>query len=189
MRPFGFTDSDYAELLALYLGDGHIVRTGRADRLRLFLDSRYDRIVTDARELLERCFHGRRVGCFEAHGGTMTVLSVYCTHLRCIFPQHGEGKKHERPIVLEPWQREVLEREPWPFIRGCIRSDGCVFVNRTGRYEYLSYDFKNKSADILGLFTDACELAGVAYRRYVGHVRIYRRESVALMLQHVGRKE
>ena len=27
-----------------------------------------------------------------------------------------------------------------------------MFVNRTGRYEYLSYDFKNKSADILGLF-------------------------------------
>jgi hypothetical protein len=188
-RPFGFTDADYAELLALYLGDGHIVRTGRSDRLRLFLDSRYERIVVEARELLRRCFPGRPVGSINGHGGTMTVLSVYCTHLSCVFPQHGPGKKHERPIVLEQWQRHLLEREPWPFLRGCIRSDGCVFINRTGRYSYLSYDFKNSSADILGLFTDACDLVGVRYRRYARHVRICRRESVALMLDHVGIKD
>jgi Homeodomain-like domain-containing protein len=188
-RPFAFTDADYAELLALYLGDGHIVRTGRSDRFRLFLDSRYQRVIVDARELLERCFPGRPVGTIYAHGGTMTVLSLYCTHLACVFPQHGPGKKHERPIVLEPWQRHVVEHEPWPFLRGCIRSDGCVFVNRTGPYSYLSYDFKNRSADILGLFTDACDLVDVEYRRYADHVRIYRRGSVALMLDHVGIKD
>ena len=27
---------------------------------------------------------------------------------------------------------------PWAFVRGCIRSDGCSFINRTGRYAYLS---------------------------------------------------
>jgi hypothetical protein len=56
----------------------------------------------------------------------------------CHFPQAGPGKKHERPIVLEPWQAAIVEAEPWRFLRGCIRSDGCVFINRTGRYEYLS---------------------------------------------------
>ena len=39
-RPMVFTEPDYAELLGLYLGDGHIVRAGRSDRLRLFLDTR-----------------------------------------------------------------------------------------------------------------------------------------------------
>jgi hypothetical protein len=39
------------------------------------------------------------------------------------------------------------------------------------------------------LFTDACELVGVEYRRYAGHVRIYRRASVALMQAEVGLKE
>ena len=188
-RAFGFTEADYTELLGLYLGDGYIARTGRSDRLRLFLDSRYERIVDEAVALLERSFPGRPVGRVPAHGGTMTVVSLYCTHLRCLFPQHGPGKKHERPIVLERWQRLLVEREPWPFLRGCIRSDGCVFVNRTGKYAYLSYDFKNRSADILGLFTDACELVGVEYRRYAGHVRIYRRASVALMQAEVGLKE
>jgi len=188
-RPFSFTDADYAELLGLYLGDGHIAMTGRSDRLRLFLDSAYGRIVAEAAALLERSFPGHPVGRTPAHGGSMTVLSVYCTHLRCLFPQHAAGKKHERPIVLEPWQRALLERQPWPFLRGCIRSDGCVFVNRTGKYAYLSYDFSNRSADILGLFVDACELVGVECRRYAKHVRIYRRASVALMQEHVGLKE
>jgi hypothetical protein len=70
-----------------------------------------------------------------------------------------------------------------------IRSDGCVFVNRTGPYEYVSYDFTNHSADILRLFSIACDIVGVEYRAYGKRVRIYRRESVALMLQHVGLKE
>jgi len=188
-REIEFTEPDYAELLALYLGDGHIVRTGRSDRLRIFLDTRYPGIVCDARALLQRCFPGKGVGWLLSKKGTTTILGVYSTHLRCAFPQHGPGRKHNRPIVLEAWQRAIFERQPWPFLRGCIRSDGCVFINRTGRYSYLSYDFRNRSADILQLFTDACELVGVQYRSYREHVRIYRRESVALMLPHVGMKD
>jgi hypothetical protein len=187
-KPITFTDADYAELLGLYLGDGHIVRTGRSDRLRLFLDTRYQGIVGDAQDLLQRCFPHSGIGIARTAKGTTTIVSLYSTHLRCLFPQHGAGKKHERRIVLEPWQRKALECEPWAFLRGCIRSDGCVFINRTGRYEYLSYDFKNLSDDIRRLFTDTCDRVGVAYRPYATHVRIYRRASVALMEKHVGRK-
>jgi Homeodomain-like domain len=187
-KPIEFTEPDYAELLGLYLGDGHIVRTGRSDRLRLFLDTRYNEIVSEARALLERCFPQHGIGMFRTGKGTTTILSVYCTHLACLFPQHGAGRKHDRSIVLEPWQTAILEREPWRFLRGSIRSDGCVFVNRTGRYEYLSYEFSNLSAQIRELFMDACDLVDVEYRAYRRYVRIYRRESVALMQEHVGSK-
>jgi hypothetical protein len=187
-RRITFTDADYAELLGLYLGDGHIVRAGRSDRLRLFFDTRYSRIISDAHSLLRRCFPERSVGLSRSAEGTTTIVSLYCTHLACLFPQHGAGMKHKRPIKLEDWQRAIVERQPWPFLRGLIRSDGCVFVNRTGPYEYVSYDFRNHSADILELFADACDLVGVEYRAYTKRVRIYRRASVALMLQHVGLK-
>lgn len=40
----------------------------------------------------------------------------------------------EGAIKLEEWQHELLTTAPWAFLRGCIRSDGCVFINRTGRY-------------------------------------------------------
>jgi Homeodomain-like domain-containing protein len=187
-HPIVFTDTDYAELLGLYLGDGHIVRTGRSDRFRLFLDTRYAGIIADARALLRRCFPEQSVGLARSTEGTTTILSLYSTHLACLFPQHGPGMKHARPIKLEGWQRGILERQPWPFLRGLIRSDGCVFVNRTGRYSYVSYDFKNHSPDILGLFIQACDLVDVQYRAYSQHVRINRRASVALMQKHVGGK-
>jgi hypothetical protein len=187
-RPIVFSDPDYAELLGLYLGDGHIVRTGRSDRLRLFLDTRYEEIVFESRALLRRCFPLHRVGLFRTGRGTTTILSLYCTHLACLFPQHGPGRKHDRPIVLEDWQERIVYDQPWSFLRGCIRSDGCVFVNRTGRYAYLSYEFSNLSAQIRELFMDACDLAGVNYRPYRRYVRVYRRESVALMREHVGVK-
>jgi hypothetical protein len=125
---------------------------------------------------------------FRSAKGTTTILSLYCTHLACLFPQHGPGRKHERAIVLEDWQTTLMARQPWSFLRGCIRSDGCVFVNRTGRYAYVSYEFSNRSAQIRELFMDACDLVGVEYRPYPRYVRIYRRPSVALMQEHVGVK-
>ena len=107
-------------------------------------------------------------------------------------PQHGDGPKHGRRIALETWQMRQLEQAPWSFLRGCIRSDGCVFVNRTGPYSYLSYDFCNKSQDIIELFTEACRLVGVGYRltcwRGRFRVRINRRGSVKRMLKEVGVK-
>jgi hypothetical protein len=171
-----------------YLGDGHIVRTGRSDRLRLFLDTAYGGIIDEAQALLSRCFPTHRVGRFTTGKGTTTIVSLYCTHLACLFPQHGAGRKHERDIILEGWQTAIVEREPWSLLRGLIRSDGCVFVNRTGRYEYLSYEFSNLSAQIRELFMDACDRVDVEYRPYRRYVRIYRRPSVALMEERVGLK-
>jgi hypothetical protein len=62
-------------------------------------------------------------------------------------------------------------------------------VNRTGRYEYVSYCFDNVSADIRDLFVRTCRLVDVECRPAGRSVRIYRRASVALMLEHVGIKE
>jgi hypothetical protein len=187
-RPLTFTAPDYAELLGLYLGDGHVTQLARTERLRIFLDSRYATIVDETEALLRRCFPSNRVGRFSPVGKRMVVLWLYQSHLTCLLPQHGPGKKHERPIVLESWQEALVASAPWALLRGFIRSDGCVFINRTGKYEYLSYDFKNSSADIRELFIAACRQVGVECRTSGKSVRIYRRASVALMHTHVGIK-
>jgi hypothetical protein len=183
-----FSDADYAELLGLYLGDGHISALARTERLRLSLDAKYPTVNDEAEALLRRCFPDNRVGRVLLDRGSTVVLHVYSSHLSCLFPQAGPGKKHERAIALEPWQAERVAAAPWGFVCGCIRSDGCVFVNRTGPYEYLSYDFYNYSADIRQLFVDACRGLGLACRPAGNSVRINRRASVALMLEHVGFK-
>jgi hypothetical protein len=197
-RRIRFAPADYAELLGLYLGDGCISAAGRTWRLRIALDARYPKIITDATGLLERSFPENNVGRVQAHGGTMFFVSVYSRHLPCVLPQHGDGRKHERTIRLEDWQQKILAEAPWPFIRGCIRTDGCAFINRTNvhrdkPYEYLSYQFSNMSTDIVELFLDACHRVGVFTRtnrnpRGLWCVRINRRASVGLMREHVGLK-
>ena len=153
------------------------------------LDAKYPVIVDEAAALLARVVPRNRVGRQYVHDGRMATLSAYHRHWSCRFPQHGPGKKHDRTIRLEPWQQDLVAAAPWHFLRGCIRSDGCVFVNRTGKYEYESFDFANVSRDILELFASTCALVGVDCRVYSRRVRIYRRASVELMLEHVGRKE
>ena len=154
-KPMRFTPEDYTELLGLYLGDGSISRHPRAHRLRLALDAKYPGIIEDAGQLLERCFPHNAVDVVtKGLKGNLLNISVYSRHLTCLVPQHGCGKKHERKLKLEPWQTRLVEGAPWGFLRGCIRSDGCAFINRTDihrprPYEYLSYDFSNKSEDIV----------------------------------------
>ena len=88
---------------------------------------------------------------------------------RVSFPQHSPGLKHQRSIRLESWQHELLEGAPFAFIRGCIRSDGCVFVNCTkftgpSRTSTLSYQFSNMSKEIVDLFVETCDRVGVFTR-------------------------
>jgi hypothetical protein len=191
-KPIMFTPDDYTELLGLYLGDGCISHHGRTDRLRIHLDTKYPEIIREAKALLQRSLPENRVGVVEAEGGAMVYLSLYSSHLVCLFPQHGRGKKHERRILLEAWQRRLVEQAPWGLLRGLIRSDGSVFVNRTGPYHYLAYDFCNKSKDIIDMFTKACRAVGVDYRATCWHdlwrIRINRRRSVDLLLAEVGTK-
>jgi hypothetical protein len=187
-RPVIMTPADYAYLLGVYLGDGYIVDTPRTQRLRISCDVAHPSVLAEIGTALERTFLWSKVCRVTADDGATTVWSVYSRHLRCLFPQAGPGKKHDRPIVLEPWQARVVASAPWPLLRGLVQSDGCSFINRTGEYAYPSYDFRNRSTDILDLFADTCDSVGIQYRRYAERIRVYRRESVALMREHVGLK-
>jgi hypothetical protein len=115
-----------------------------------------------------------------------------------VFPQHGPGRKHERAIVLEPWQRGVLDAEPWAFLRGLLHSEGCRTVNRfttrlpSGRvaeYEYVRWFFSNLSVDIRALFCEYAERVGLRWTRSNHrNISISHRDSVALLEAHVGPK-
>lgn len=199
-RPMVFTPDDYCELLGLYLGDGCISQHARTQHLRIFFDAKYPGLIGRAQSLLSRCFPANKNSVHRVTGCNEYVLAAYSQHLACLFPQHGPGKKNARPIVLERWQERLLAEAPIPFLRGCINSDGCVFLNRTGPYEYLSYEFTNTSEDIARLFVHACQLAGIESRltfrpRRDGDgrlgrwsTRINRRASVNRLLPHIPPK-
>ena len=125
--------------------------------------------------------------------GAAEEVSCYSKHWACLLPQHGPGRKHTRSIQLEPWQRSILDRWPWPFLRGLIHSDGCRSANpavhATKTYWFSRYLFLNRSSDIRALFVEYCEKVGVACRPSNSwEISVARRESVALMDQHIGPK-
>ena len=183
----GLTDA-YPYLLGLYLGDGMLTLAPRnVWRLRLSLDLKYRGIVTHAKEAIsEVATRGAgeipRTGCVELYSNWK--------HWICLFPQHGPGPKHLRPIRLERWQERSVRDHPGPFLAGLIHSDGCRCLNRVKGHEYPRYFFSNTSADIRGLFIWACELVSVQCRADgARNISVARRESVAILDRLVGPKQ
>ncbi|MEN1884722.1 helix-turn-helix domain-containing protein [Streptomyces mirabilis] len=189
----------YAYLLGLYLGDGHIISKRKQHHLSVFCNAKQTGLIAATEDAMRKVMPLPSVGQ-RSKTGCVEVKS-YTRHWTCMFPQHGPGKKHERPIALEPWQQEIVDAHPWEFIRGLIHSDGCRITNWTTRlvagerkrYEYPRYFFTNKSDDIRKLFADALDPVGVEWTTLARgsdpfNISVARKVSVALMDAHVGPK-
>ncbi|WP_371615353.1 helix-turn-helix domain-containing protein [Streptomyces sp. NBC_00454] len=185
----------YAYLLGLYLGDGHIISKYKQHHLSIYCDASRPGLIEAAEEAMHLVMPLPKVGRVLRQG--CVEVKSYTHHWTCLFPQHGPGKKHDRRIVLEGWQQEIIDAHPWEFIRGLIHSDGCRVTNwtvRNGkRYEYPRYFFTNKSDDIRKLCTDTLAKVGVQWTILARgsdpfNVSIARKASVALMDEHIGPK-
>lgn len=179
----------YVYLLGLYLGDGCISTHHRGVyRLRIVLDVKYPGIIASAADAMSAVRAGtvatqlRPQNCVE--------VSSYWKCWPCLFPQHGVGRKHTRPIRLVDWQQQVVDRWPHELLRGLINSDGCRFQN-TGRNDWSCprYSFSNRSADIREIFCRACEAFGVRWTAS-GKYGIYvsRKADVARLDEVIGPK-
>jgi hypothetical protein len=189
----------YCYVLGLYLGDGHVAAPRGHPVFRLSLDGAYPEIIESAVRALEQSFPGITVRRYVKGDGAWVVIQVSWAGFLHAFPQHGPGKKHERPIVLADWQRDLTTEHPGALIRGLIHSDGCRCINRfktklpSGRvaeYEYPRYFFSNLSADIRAIFCEHCDLLGIRYT--CGHKRnvsIAHKASVAILEELVGAKK
>ena len=161
----------YSALLGYYLGDGCVSAARRCFTLRVSCDAGYPAIVADVQRTMLAVRPLRRVFLVRAPG--VVVVQSNWKHWPCLFPQHGPGRKHERPIVLEPWQREVVDAFPGDFLRGLFHSDGARVNNwatrrvagELKRYDYPRWMFVNSSDDIIDLCTQTLDEVGIAWRR------------------------
>lgn len=183
----------YAYLLGAYLGDGHIVRSRRTYRIEITCDAKYPGIIDEVASMLGTVLPANKV--LRRARPSVVLVGCYSNHLPCLFPQHGHGPKHLRPIALVPWQRTiVIEAQPGAFLRGLVHTDGWRGTNRVRnangqRYEYPRYQFSNRSDDIRELFAEACRAIGVAARpmnRW--NLSVADREGVRRLDEFVGPK-
>jgi hypothetical protein len=184
----------YSYLLGAYLGDGFLARSRRGVyKLRITLDDRYPGIIAECQAAAQAVLPDNRVGIQSRNGQGCSEVYVFSKTLVCLFPQHGPGPKHKRPIHLADWQKRIVEHEPELLLRGLIHSDGCRITNpiRHGEklYTYPRYLFSNASADIRWIFCQACDQLGIEWRiMSARNISVARRASVARLDEFVGPK-
>jgi hypothetical protein len=188
----------YSWLLGFYLGDGCVATTKGSYQLRVVLDGRYPGVIDECVTAAAMVLPDARVRIRPRATDGGVIVEVSSRLLAEIFPQHGPGRKHTRPIVLADWQREIVDEHPHPFLRGLIHSDGCRTINRfktklpsgrIGEYEYPRYFFSNLSSDIRGLFCEYCDRLGIRWTQSnPRNISVSLRDSVALLDSFVGPK-
>ena len=187
--------ASYAALLGFYLGDGCLSHYRGSWALRVSCDKTMPGIYLDVSSRIRDVHPPGQVWHVSAPG--VVVVQSNWKHWPCLFPQHGPGRKHERPIVLEGWQADIVCAFPADFLRGLFHSDGCRVSNwatrcvagEKKRYDYGRWQFVNASEDILGLCTWALDLAAVEWRRSAPRVvSVSRRDAVARLDELIGPK-
>jgi hypothetical protein len=191
-------DYSYAYLLGMYLADGHLADTRRSFQLRITLDGLYPGIIQECAVAMILSLPSVRPAARCDRVERRVNVIAGSKRWPSLFPQMGRGRKHERPIVLAPWQETIVERHTWSFVRGLIHSDGCRTVKRfktrlpsghVAEYAYPRYFFSNLSSDIRGLFCESCDRLGVRWTQSNHrNISISDRVSVALLDEHIGPK-
>jgi hypothetical protein len=191
--------ADYAYLLGLYLGDGHIVLAGDRSkavwRLSVWCADDWPGLVRECARAMRAIRPDNRVSLKQRQG--CIEVSSHSRHWPCLFPQHGPGKKHNRTIGLADWQRVIVKRCPGDFARGLFHSDGYRGINRVRRswgdgdhwYAYPRYLFVNESADILRPCGETLDRLGAEWRfSKPNTISVAKRDAVARLDEFVGPK-
>lgn len=179
----------------MYLGDGHLTISQRTACLWIYCGDDWPGIRQQVQLAIKAVMPSTPVSVVQRTG--CVAAKSFTKHWPCLFPQHGPGRKHTRPIALEPWQEELVAEHTGDFLRGLFHSDGCRMTNWTRRtvggvarrYEYPRWFFTNKSTDILGLCSASLHRLGIAHRfPRTDTISVARREAVAALDLVVGPK-
>lgn len=174
-------ESAYSYILGLYLGDGYISKTKRTYRLRIFLDSQYNKLNEYLVNQLQQLFPNNKVTIIKSKHN-MIILSVYSNNIPDLFPHIGKGKKHNREIIITFWQEDILISHQ--LIKGFIHSDGTYYFS--GKFD--RYEFKNLSIDILNIFKNYCDKLNIKYTSNKNVITFYKRNEVLELKELIGTK-
>lgn len=180
----------YAYLLGMYLGDGHITQgKGKKHAILVITQNLDDDIaINDIKRHMANIFSYVTPYVHKKKNANACDIRIGCNqNVLPLFPQHGRGAKHKRKIELTNWQKDHIRKEPWAFIKGLLHSDGSKFYNKCNKT--WTWEFKNKSQDIIDIFKWACDLVDLYYTYgKKGSVCFYKKEYVSILNEKVGEK-
>lgn len=152
----------YSYLLGLYITDGYIAKHARTKRLRLFLGSHENYIISLSIKFLQILLPNNTVSTYKRKESRCTEVSVYNSRIEELFPGFGVGGKHKCSLLFNDLQKEAIVNYPKEFILGCLHGDGCKFLHiQSKRY---IYNFCNMSLQFKTLFFLACKSIGITFR-------------------------
>ena len=145
--------AEYAYLLGSYFGDGYIVQFKRTKKLTFYCFSEYREIIDLQKLCVSKLFSNNIIGEYKQLKAKCVEVRVHHKNMEYYFPQHGVGRKSERPIVLEQWQQDIVDCHRDCFIAGLIDTDGSHYFGKASKRWH--YQFTNKSKDIMDLFVES----------------------------------
>ena len=184
--------ASYAYLLGVYLGDGHIARRKGLHVLRISCDTTYSGIVLDVQSAIRDIRPDHAIALVRRGAGTCTVVQSVWRDWPVLFPQHGPGYKHERPIVLRDWQLAHTHECPEALVRGLIPLRW-VPLHRAPAMPRQDLRLRallvQERVRIRGIFTDHLRLLGVHWTySHDTQIDVDRRADVARLDEFVGPK-
>ena len=192
----------YAYILGQYLGDGCIDLGPRnVWRMRIASDCKYPNIIQEVKDKIKTILpNNKPLSNVVKYNGNPSCdhITVYSKKLLDMFPQHGDGKKHDRKIILTDWQKSIIDVYAKAFLRGLIHSDGSrFFVTRDQKYRY---QFTNCSEDIIEIYKQYMDKLQIKHytckkpitgkmTRHSYNVFTSNAESVAILDSFIGAKK
>jgi hypothetical protein len=155
----------YVYILGFYLGNGWIYKPDNKEsyQLNIAINSNYTDLIESVYDAL--LIFNRKVTIYHRKDCKCVNVKVTITDYIHLFPQYGIGLKHHRSIVLNNFQKFLVNKYCITFIKGLIYSDGSICYTYTNpKYKdklYKTITFSNKSKDIFELLLSSLDKVGI----------------------------
>ncbi len=166
-------DGDLAELVGVLLGDGHLQKFPRTERLLIFSNSNNPGFIRRYTNLVEKLFK-KKTYVYKQSGQNCTRISLY---QKCISERLGvpTGARGALSITVPEW---ILENRKYVvrYLRGLYEAEGSLSHHEPTSTHKLS--FSNLNASMLENVYTLMVLLGFHPHRDAERVQLSRKEEV-----------
>lgn len=166
-------NGDLAELIGVVLGDGHIEKFPRTERLLIFSNSKNPGFVTRYTKLVEKIFH-KHPYVYKQSNQNCIRISLYEKYIskRLRLPSGARKKAH---LPVPTW---ILRKKEYSirYLRGLYEAEGSYGIHKA-TYTY-KFSFSNKNQSLLNNVSKMLKMLGFSPHSDPVRVQLSRRAEV-----------